>query len=108
MTKRWISACFAAAMISPFVASARPTWMFSKIVVKGEGIHPLYKFLTEKETDPAYAGVIQWNFTKFLVGRDGKLAARFEPKTTPSSKEVVAAIEAALGPAEPKKTEPKK
>jgi glutathione peroxidase len=82
--------------------------MFSKIVVKGEGIHPLYKFLTEKETDPAYAGVIQWNFTKFLVGRDGKLAARFEPKTTPSSKEVVAAIEAALGPAEPKKTEPKK
>jgi len=82
--------------------------MFSKIVVKGEGIHPLYKFLTEKETDPAYAGVIQWNFTKFLVGRDGKLAARFEPKTTPSSKEVVAAIEAALGPAEPKKDEPKK
>ena len=82
--------------------------MFSKIVVKGEGIHPLYKFLTEKETDPAYAGEIKWNFTKFLVGRDGKLVARFEPKTTPSSKEVVAAIEAALGPAEPKKSEPKK
>jgi len=82
--------------------------MFSKIVVKGEGIHPLYKFLTEKETDPAYAGEIKWNFTKFLVGRDGKLAARFEPKTTPSSKEVVAAIEAALGPAEVKKDEPKK
>ena len=73
--------------------------MFSKIVVKGEGIHPLYKFLTEKETDAAYAGEIKWNFTKFLVGRDGKLAARFEPKITPSSKEVVAAIEAALGPA---------
>lgn len=82
--------------------------MFSKIVVKGEGLHPLYKFLTEKETDPAYAGEIKWNFTKFLVGRDGKLAARFEPKTTPSSKEVVAAIEAALGPAEVKKDEPKK
>ena len=81
--------------------------MYSKIVVKGEGIHPLYKFLTEKETDPAYAGEIKWNFTKFLVGRDGKLAARFEPKTTPSSKEVVAAIEAALGPAEVKKDEPK-
>ena len=81
--------------------------MFSKIVVKGEGIHPLYKFLTEKETDAAYAGEIKWNFTKFLVGRDGKLAARFEPKTPPSSKEVVAAIEAALGPAEQKKAEPK-
>src|SRR5512144_1344263 len=46
--------------------------MFSKIVVKGEGIHPLYKFLTEKESDPAFAGEIKWNFTKFLVGRDGK------------------------------------
>jgi glutathione peroxidase len=73
--------------------------MFEKIVVKGEGIHPLYKFLTEKESDPAFAGEIKWNFTKFLVGRDGKLAARFEPKTTPSSKEVVDAIEKALGPA---------
>jgi glutathione peroxidase len=77
--------------------------MFSKIVVKGDGIHPLYKFLTEKETDPSYAGEIKWNFTKFLVGRDGKLAARFEPKTVPSAKEVTTAIEAALGPAEVKK-----
>jgi glutathione peroxidase len=73
--------------------------MFEKIVVKGEGIHPLYKFLTEKESDPAFAGEIKWNFTKFLVGRDGKLAARFEPKTKPSEKEVVDAIEKALGPA---------
>jgi glutathione peroxidase len=73
--------------------------MFEKIVVKGEGIHPLYKFLTEKESDPAYAGEIKWNFTKFLVGRDGKLAARFEPKTKPSEKEVTDAIEKALGPA---------
>ncbi len=74
--------------------------MFSKIVVKGDKIHPLYKFLTEKESDPKFAGEIQWNFTKFLIGRDGKLAARFEPKTLPNAKEVVAAIEAALGPDE--------
>jgi glutathione peroxidase len=77
--------------------------MFEKIVVKGEGIHPLYKFLTEKESDPAFAGEIKWNFTKFLVGRDGKLAARFEPKVTPSAKEVAAAIETALGPVAPAK-----
>ena len=77
--------------------------MFSKIVVKGEGIHPLYKFLTEKETDPKFAGEIKWNFTKFLVDRDGKLAARFEPKIAPSAKEVAAAIEAALGPEAKKK-----
>jgi glutathione peroxidase len=74
--------------------------MFAKIVVKGDGIDPLYKFLTEKETDPAYAGEIKWNFTKFLVGADGKLAARFEPKVTPMSKEVTTAIEKAL-PAPP-------
>jgi glutathione peroxidase len=82
--------------------------MFSKIVVKGDTIHPLYKFLTEKETDPSFAGEIKWNFTKFLIGRDGKLAARFEPKTVPSAKEVVAAIETALGPDTTKKDEPKK
>ena len=73
--------------------------MFEKIVVKGEGIHPLYKFLTEKESDPAFAGEIKWNFTKFLIGRDGKLAARFEPQTKPSEKAVTEAIEKALGPA---------
>jgi glutathione peroxidase len=70
--------------------------MFSKIVVKGEGINPLYKFLTEKETNPASSGEIKWNFTKFLIGRDGKLIARFEPKTTPKSKDVTDAIEKAL------------
>jgi glutathione peroxidase len=59
--------------------------MFSKIVVKGEGIHPMYKFLTEKETDPSYAGEIKWNFTKFLVGRDGKVIKRYAPNDTPQS-----------------------
>ena len=76
--------------------------MFSKIVVKGDGIHPLYKHLTEKATNPDSPGEIKWNFTKFLIGRDGALVARFEPKATPSSKEVVAAIEKALAVAAPK------
>lgn len=70
--------------------------MLGKIVVKGEGIHPLYKFLTEKETNPQFAGEVRWNFTKFLVGRDGKIAGRFESKVKPLSKELVEAVEKAL------------
>jgi glutathione peroxidase len=70
--------------------------MFSKIVVKGEGIAPLYQFLTDSETDPKYPGPINWNFEKFLIGRDGQVINRFKPKTDPSSPEVVGAIEAAL------------
>ena len=70
--------------------------LFSKIVVKGEGIHPLYSFLTSKETDPKFAGDIAWNFTKFLVNGKGEVIARFEPKIKPDSPEVIKAIEAAL------------
>ena len=67
--------------------------MFSKIVVKGEGQAPLYRYLTSKETDPKFAGDITWNFEKFLVGRDGRVVARFKPKTKPDAPEVVQAIE---------------
>jgi glutathione peroxidase len=70
--------------------------MFSKIVVKGDGIAPLYQFLTSPETDPEHAGPVTWNFEKFLVGRDGQIVARFKPKTSPESDEVVKAIEAEL------------
>ncbi len=71
--------------------------MFSKIVVKGSGIAPLYQYLTAKETNPQFAGDISWNFEKFLVGRDGKVVARFKPATKPDSDEVVKAIETELG-----------
>ena len=64
--------------------------MFSKVVVKGEGIHPLFDFLTK-----AKGGEIKWNFNKFLVGKDGKLVERFEPKVEPTSPEVISAIEKA-------------
>ena len=74
--------------------------LFSKIVVKGEGIHPLYQFLTSTDTDPKFAGPIGWNFAKFLVNRKGEVVARFKPEATPESEKVVKAIEAAL--AEPK------
>jgi glutathione peroxidase len=70
--------------------------LFSKIVVKGEGIHPLYQFLTSPETNPKFAGPIPWNFTKFLVNRQGEVIARFEPKDEPESPKVVRAIESAL------------
>ena len=68
--------------------------IFSKIVVKGDGQHPLYAFLTK---DSKYPGEIPWNFTKFLVNRKGELVARFDPKTKPDDEKVVAAIEKALG-----------
>jgi glutathione peroxidase len=70
--------------------------MFSKISVRGKNIHPLYKFLIEKETNPGFAGKIAWNFTKFLVDRQGNIVARFEPKTVPDDPQVIAAIEKAL------------
>jgi glutathione peroxidase len=70
--------------------------MYAKISVKGEDKHPLYQFLTDKQANPATGGEIQWNFTKFLVGKDGKVLARFESAVTPESPEVSAAIEKAL------------
>jgi len=70
--------------------------LFSKIVVKGKEIHPLYDFLTSEATNPKFAGPIPWNFAKFLVNRKGEVIARFDPKTTPDSGEVVRALEKAL------------
>jgi glutathione peroxidase len=70
--------------------------LFSKIVVKGDGIAPLYQYLTDSETDPKFPGPIHWNFEKFLIGRDGQVVGRFDPKKDPSTPEVVNAIETAL------------
>lgn len=70
--------------------------LFAKVCVKGENCCELYRYLTSADKNKDFAGPIQWNFTKFLVGRDGKVIARFEPKTAPDDPQVVAAIEAAL------------
>jgi glutathione peroxidase len=70
--------------------------MFAKIDVNGPDRHPLYAELTEVPDAEGNAGDIQWNFEKFLVGRDGKVVARFRPMTEPEAPEVVAAIEASL------------
>ncbi len=70
--------------------------MFSKISVKGRDMHPLYRWLTSRETDPRFAGAITWNFNKFLVGRDGRVVARFRTQDEPGSDAVAKAIEAAV------------
>jgi glutathione peroxidase len=70
--------------------------MFAKISVKGADIHPLYKFLTSKETNPEFGGDISWNFNKFLVDRNGKVIARFETREKPEGEKVTQAIENAL------------
>lgn len=67
--------------------------MFSKISVKGKDIAPLYKYLTEKETNPEFAGKISWNFNKFLIDRNGKIVARFGSKVKPESEEIIGTIE---------------
>jgi glutathione peroxidase len=69
--------------------------MFSKISVKGADQAPLYTYLTQ-ETGNGIAGDIKWNFTKFLVDRNGKVIQRFEPEVTPDSKGVTQAIEQQL------------
>jgi glutathione peroxidase len=69
--------------------------MLAKVVVKGKGICPLYDYLTTK-TDKKFQGPIGWNFAKFLIGRNGEVVARFEPRTAPDDKSIVEAIEKEL------------
>ncbi len=69
--------------------------MYAKISVKGDDQAPLYSYLT-KETGPGISGDVKWNFTKFLVDRNGNVVQRFEPAVTPDSAEMVAAVEKQL------------
>ena len=71
--------------------------MYSKISVKGADQAPLYAYLT-KDTGSGLTGDIKWNFTKFLIDRNGKVVQRFESAVTPDSKEVISAIEKQLKP----------
>lgn len=67
--------------------------MFSKIVVKGDGINPLYSWLI---ANAPYHDDVEWNFAKFLIGRDGTVVDRFNPRVKPDDPTVVAAIDKAL------------
>ena len=68
-----------------------------KVEVNGPGRHPLYARLTQVEDAAGDAGDVSWNFEKFLVAPDGRVAARFRPQTQPESEEVLAAITEVLG-----------
>ena len=70
--------------------------MMSKISVKGDDKHPLYRYLTEPPTAGEFAGEIGWNFTKFLIGPDGRVVARFNSKVDPADPQLVSAVEKAL------------
>jgi len=71
--------------------------MFAKIEVNGEGRHPLYEWLTSQDTAPDGSGDIAWNFAKFVLDGQGRVVARFSPKTEPGAPEVAQALEKALG-----------
>ena len=57
--------------------------MFAKVDVNGDDAAPVYAFLKAGNPTPEGAEDIAWNFTKFLVGRDGQVLARYEPGVTP-------------------------
>jgi glutathione peroxidase len=70
--------------------------MLAKVEVNGKTACPLYKFLTAKETNPKYAGKIQWNFEKFLIGRNGEIVARFASDVDPEGEVFLKAIRGEL------------
>ncbi|HJK97469.1 MAG TPA: glutathione peroxidase [Polyangiaceae bacterium LLY-WYZ-14_1] len=70
--------------------------MFAKVDVNGPNATPLYAWLTRQETAPEGAGDIPWNFNKFVIGKDGRVVARFPHGTKPTDPAVVEAIGQAL------------
>ena len=70
--------------------------LFAKIDVNGPKRAPLYAWLTSQPTQPDGPGDVLWNFGKFLVDKQGKVAARFNPRVAPDAPELVAAVEKAL------------
>lgn len=64
--------------------------MFSKISIKGEQAHPLYASLNELSEEPS------WNFTKYLIDREGRFVERFDPRTSPTSEALTSRIEQLL------------
>ena len=71
--------------------------LFSKITVAGKEIHPLYSFLTGKETNPGFAGKISWNFNKFLLDRTGAVVYRFDSKDEPMGDKIPRCVTEILG-----------
>ena len=70
--------------------------MMSKVFIRANPRSPLYEYLTDEGENPKTGGEIRWNFTKFLIGRDGTILARFEPAVAPEDPSLVNAVENAL------------
>ena len=70
--------------------------MFSKIVVKGDEIHPLYKYLTSESTNSAGHGEITWNFQKYLIDKEGNIIKTYHPNTEPFDDDIILEIEKAI------------
>lgn len=68
--------------------------MMAKIEVNGSGAHPLYQFLCKEAPGLLGSKAIKWNFTKFLIGKDGRVLKRYAPTDTPKS--LAGDVEAAL------------
>ncbi len=67
--------------------------MMSKITVKGEEIHPLYKWLTEEQENGVEDSKVSWNFQKYLIDEDGNLVGHVPPRKKPDCNEIVSWIE---------------
>jgi glutathione peroxidase len=70
--------------------------MMSKVFIEANPRSPLYEYLTDERQNPKTGGEIRWNFTKFLIGRNGTILARFEPGIVPEDPSLVNALENAL------------
>jgi glutathione peroxidase len=62
------------------------------LAILGKDSAPLYQFLMSKDTNPKHAGKVEWNFVKFIIGRDGAIAARFAADVEPDSDELMQAL----------------
>jgi glutathione peroxidase len=67
--------------------------MMSKISVKGDDQHPVYKWLTSKSDNGLEDSEVTWNFQKYLIDEEGQLVGHFSPKTTPDNEELVSWVE---------------
>lgn len=70
--------------------------MMSKSFINANPRLPIYDYLTDREQNPRTGGPIKWNFTKFLISRDGKVVRRFEPEVEPNDSSLVNEVEEAL------------
>ncbi|MBW8325432.1 MAG: glutathione peroxidase [Prolixibacteraceae bacterium] len=66
--------------------------MMSKISVKGDDVHPLYQWLTQKSQNGVLDSEVKWNFQKYLIDENGKLVDMVEPKVKPDDEKIVSWI----------------